>query len=78
MKDRFINDCLGVLRRDDIKNELKTLSLPIINICFGLLKPYLYGIIILIIIIFIMLYIILTMIYYLYKHKTNYCYNYNQ
>jgi uncharacterized Rmd1/YagE family protein len=68
MKDKLINECLSILKRDDIKNELKTLSLPVIDICFDLLKPYLYGIMLFIIIIFIMLFIILRLLLQLNKY----------
>jgi hypothetical protein len=66
---KLINDCLNILRRDDIKNELKTFSLPIINICFEIIKPYIYCLILLLLIIFIILCIMLFLLVQLIKNK---------
>jgi len=42
MKDTFIKQCLDVLKREDIKNELGILSKPLIQFILCEVYPYLY------------------------------------
>jgi hypothetical protein len=38
----MLNQCLSMLKRDDVKKEMKHLFLPFIHILFHEYKPYLY------------------------------------
>ena len=46
MKDYFINECLSLLKRDDIKNNIKEFIYPIIQPIISILLkeiyPYIY------------------------------------
>jgi hypothetical protein len=46
MKDKFINDCLLLLKRDDVKNNIKEFTDPIIQLIASILlteiNPYIY------------------------------------
>ena len=42
IKDTIINECLLVLKRDDVKNELKKLLSPLIDLVLLQIYPYLY------------------------------------
>jgi len=42
MSDSMIVQCLEILKRDDIKYELRVLFSPVIEFIFFHLKPYLY------------------------------------
>ena len=42
MKDAIISKCLAILRREDVKKELKELLRPIVDIILQELYPYIY------------------------------------
>ena len=42
IKDTIINECLLVLKRDDVKRELKNLLSPLIDLVLLQIYPYLY------------------------------------
>ena len=42
MSETIISQCLEILKRDDIKYELRSLFSPVIEFIFFHLKPYLY------------------------------------
>jgi hypothetical protein len=42
MKETLVQQCLNILKREDIKNEVKTLTKPLINIMLYEIKPYIY------------------------------------
>ncbi len=46
MKDKFINDCIALLQREDIKNNIKEFINPIIHpivtILLKEISPYIY------------------------------------
>jgi hypothetical protein len=42
MKDGFVQQCLEILKRDDIKREIKGLCAPIIDLILYELNPYIY------------------------------------
>ena len=42
IKDTIINECLLVLKRDDVKKELKNLLSPLIDLVLLQIYPYLY------------------------------------
>jgi hypothetical protein len=42
LKNSLIQECIGVLKRDDVKNEVKTFVSPIIDLILVQIYPYLY------------------------------------
>jgi hypothetical protein len=69
MKDSLVQQCLDILKRDDIKNELNVLSSSVIDFILYEIKPYLYAAIFIIISIFIMNLSIFIMIILLFSSK---------
>jgi hypothetical protein len=59
MKDSFVQQCLNILKRDDIKNEFKLLLKPIIDFILYEINPYIYITMTLVFLIFIMILAIL-------------------
>lgn len=59
MKDTFVQQCLNILKRDDIKNEFKMLLKPIIDFILYEINPYIYIIMSFVFLIFIMILAIL-------------------
>ena len=59
MKDSFIQQCLNILKRDDIKNEFKMLLKPVIDFILYEINPYIYITMTLVFLIFIMILAIL-------------------
>lgn len=59
MKDSFVQQCLNILKRDDIKNEFKMLLKPVIDFILYEINPYIYIIMSLVFLIFIMILAIL-------------------
>ena len=62
MKDSLVQQCLDILKRDDIKRELNILSSSVIDFILYEIKPYVYIAILFIISMFIMNLAILVMI----------------
>ena len=54
MKDSLLKQCLDVLKREDVKTELKLLLNPIIEFILFEIRPYTYVTILLLFIIFVM------------------------
>ena len=42
LKNALIQECIGVLKREDVKTEFKTFMTPIIDIILIEINPYLY------------------------------------
>jgi hypothetical protein len=42
IKNALIQECMDILKRDDVKNEFKTFITPIIDIILVQINPYLY------------------------------------
>jgi hypothetical protein len=40
IKENLINECVDVMKREDVKNEIKTLFRPIINMILKDIYPY--------------------------------------
>lgn len=62
MKDSLVQQCLDILKRDDIKNELNVLSSSVMDFILYEIKPYVYIAILFIVSMFIMNLAILVMI----------------
>tara|TARA_B100000927_G_C16430532_1_gene455356 strand:- start:654 stop:872 length:219 start_codon:yes stop_codon:yes gene_type:complete len=42
MKDEFVTSCLQILKREDVKDSLKDLVRPIIDLVLQEIYPYIY------------------------------------
>jgi len=69
MKDSLVQQCLDILKRDDIKNEFKMLLKPIIDFILYEINPYIYIIVTLVFMIFIMILAILIILILLLRNK---------
>ncbi len=54
MKNSLIDQCLELIRRDDVKNELKNLMSPLIDAILVEIYPYIYLSLIFVIISFLL------------------------
>lgn len=69
MKDTIVQQCLDILKREDIKNQFKQLLKPVIDFILYEIKPYIYIIIILVFLMFIMILVILIILVLLIRNK---------
>jgi hypothetical protein len=69
MKDSLVQQCLDILKRDDIKNEFKMLLKPIIDFILYEINPYIYITVALVFLIFIMILVILIILILLLRNK---------
>jgi len=69
MKDSLVQQCLDVLKREDIKNECKVLFKPILEFVLYEINPYIYIIVTLVFLIFIMILAILIILIFLIRNK---------
>jgi len=58
----IVNLCLDILKREDIKYELRSLFAPVINLIIYEISPYIYLTVCLIFLIFIMILAILSLL----------------
>jgi len=42
LKNTLIQECISILKRDDVKTEFKTFIEPVIDIILAQINPYLY------------------------------------
>jgi hypothetical protein len=69
MKEPIIQQCLDILKREDIKGELRTFCSPIIELIFGIITPYIYITILFVFLIFIMILAILILLILVLRNK---------
>jgi hypothetical protein len=69
MKDSLVQQCLDILKRDDIKNEFKMLLKPLVDFILYEINPYIYITIALVFLIFIMILAILIILIMLLRNK---------
>jgi hypothetical protein len=69
MKDTLIQQCLELLKRDDVKTEMKFLFSPIIELIFKEVNLYIIIVIALVFLIFIMILAILILLILLLRNK---------
>ena len=69
MKETLVQQCLDILKRDDIKQELKKLFTPIIDLILLEMNPYIYIILTLVFCIFIMILAILILLIFLLRNR---------
>ena len=69
MKNSLVQQCLDILKRDDIKNEFKSILKPIIDFILYEINPYIYITVTLVFMIFIMILAILVILIMLLRNK---------
>jgi len=69
MKDSLVQQCLDILKREDIKHELRILLSPVINLIVYELNPYIYIIISLVSLLFLMILAILILLIFILRNK---------
>ena len=69
MKDSLVQQCLDILKREDIKNEFKMLLKPVIDFILYEINPYIYITVTLVFMIFIMILAILVILILLLRNK---------
>jgi hypothetical protein len=69
MKDSLVQQCLDILKREDIKNEFKMLFKPVIDFILYEINPYIYIIVSLVFLIFVMILAILVILILLLRNK---------
>ena len=69
MKESFVQQCLGILKREDIKTEFKMLLKPVIDFILYEINPYIYITVALVFLIFIMILAILIMLILIIRNK---------
>jgi len=69
MKDSLVQQCLDILKRDDIKNEFKMLLKPVIDFILYEINPYIYITVSLVFFIFIMILAILIILIIVLRNK---------
>ncbi len=69
MKETFVQQCLDLLKREDIKNEFKMLLKPIIDFILYEINPYIYIIMSLVFLIFVMILAILILLILIVRNK---------
>lgn len=69
MKDTIVQQCLDILKREDIKNEFKKLLRPVIDFILYEINPYIYIIMSLVFLIFVMILAILIMLILIIRNK---------
>jgi hypothetical protein len=69
MKDSLVQQCLDILKREDIKNEFKMLLKPVIDFIMYEINPYIYISVALVFLIFVMILAILVILIILLRDK---------
>jgi hypothetical protein len=69
MKDSLVQQCLDVLKRDDVKTEFKILFQPLMDFVLNQISPYIYLTILLVFLIFIMILAILVILIFILRNK---------
>lgn len=69
MKESIVQQCLDILKREDIKNQFKQLLKPVIDFILYEIRPYIYIIVILVFLMFIMILAILIVLVLLIRNK---------
>jgi hypothetical protein len=69
MKDSIVQQCLDILKREDIKTEFKILLKPVIDFILYEINPYIYITMGLVFLIFIMILAILILLILMIRNK---------
>ena len=70
MKNSLIQQCLDILKTEDVRNEIKILFSPVTDLILYEIYPYIYLIIFLVFLIFILILAILVILITLLRNKT--------
>jgi hypothetical protein len=70
MKDTIVQQCLDILKREDVKHEFKILLKPVIDFILYEINPYIYMTVLLVFMIFIMILAILLLLLYILRNKS--------
>ena len=70
MKESFAQQCLDILKREDVKTECKILFKPVIDFILYEINPYIYITVILVFLIFIMILAILILLILVLRNKS--------
>jgi hypothetical protein len=62
MKETLIQQCLDILKKEEVKNEFKMLLKPIIHFILYEISPYIYIILLFVFILFLMILAILILL----------------
>jgi len=54
VKDYFVKQCVNILRREDVRNEVKSFMRPLISLLFDEIYPYVYLCLFLVIVSFLL------------------------
>jgi hypothetical protein len=71
MKNTIVKQCVDILKREDVKNELKFLLEPLINFILYEINPYIYAIVTIILSLFIMNLVIIFILLFMLRNKQN-------
>jgi hypothetical protein len=69
MRDSLVQQCLDILKRDDIKNEFKLMLKPLIDFILFEIYPYIYITVTFVLLIFLMILAILLLLIYILRNK---------
>ncbi len=69
MKDSIVQQCLDILKREDIKTEFKMLLKPVIDFILYEINPYIYITMGLVFLIFVMILAILILLILMIRNK---------
>ena len=69
MKDSLVQQCLDILKRDDVKNEFKVMLKPLLDFILYEINPYIYITVTLVFLIFVMILAILIILILLLRNK---------
>jgi hypothetical protein len=69
MRDSLVQQCLDILKRDDVKNEFKAMLKPLIDFILYEINPYIYITVTLVFFIFVMILAILIILIILLHNK---------
>ena len=69
MKETIVQQCLDILKRDDVKKEFKLMLKPVIDFILYEINPYIYITVILVFMIFIMILSILIILIFILRNK---------
>jgi hypothetical protein len=69
MKETIVQQCLDILKRDDVKNEFKLMFKPVLDFILYEINPYIYITVALVFMIFIMILAILFILIYILRNK---------
>ena len=69
MKDSIVQQCLDILKTEDVRNEIKILFSPVTDLILYEIYPYIYVIIFLVFLIFILILAILILLVTLLRNR---------